>query len=120
MKILWDLKILWETGSRGAKILWDFVSQCEVWHVCNWSGSALFAIKYIDWLRWGLMTHQPLRVILCHLLEKGRKEIEETAEETKEKDRRKEEQEWKWRNRRNKNIPPLPLPATRIAGLAQP
>ena len=30
-----------------------------------------------------------------------------------------EEQEWKWRNRRNKNIPPLPLPTTRIAGLAQ-
>ena len=29
------------------------------------------------------------------------------------------EQEWKWRNRRNKNIPHLPLPATRIAGLAQ-
>ena len=33
MKILWDLKILRETGSRKAKILWDFVSQCEVWHV---------------------------------------------------------------------------------------
>ena len=32
---------------------------------------------------------------------------------------KKEEQEWKWRNRRNKNIPPLPLPTTRIAGLAQ-
>ena len=26
---------------------------------------------------------------------------------------------WKLRNRRNKNIPPLLLPATRIAGLAQ-
>ena len=33
MKIPWDLKILWETGSRKAKILWDFVSQCEVCHV---------------------------------------------------------------------------------------
>ena len=32
---------------------------------------------------------------------------------------KKEEQEWKGRNRRNKNIPPIPLPATRIAGLAQ-
>ena len=31
----------------------------------------------------------------------------------------KEENEWKWRNRRKKNIPHLPLPATRIAGLAQ-
>ena len=33
MKILWNLKILWEMGSRRAKILWDFVSQCEEWHV---------------------------------------------------------------------------------------
>ena len=33
MKILWDLKILWETGSRRTKIQWDFVSQSEVWHV---------------------------------------------------------------------------------------
>ena len=35
MKILWDLKILWEMGSRRAKILQDIVSQCEVWHVCT-------------------------------------------------------------------------------------
>ena len=33
--------------------------------------------------------------------------------------RNSEENEWKWRNRRNKNIPPLPLPAARVAGLAQ-
>ena len=33
------------------------------------------------------MTRQPLRVILCHLLEKGRKEIEEIVEEMKEGDR---------------------------------
>ena len=37
--------------------------------------------------------------------------IEETVEEIKERDREE-------RNR-NKNIPHLPLPATRIAGLAQ-
>ena len=37
----------------------------------------------------------------------------------KETDREEREQEWKWRNRRNKNITPLPLSATRIAGLAQ-
>ena len=29
----------------------------------------------IDWLCWGLTTRQPLRVILCRLPEKGRKEI---------------------------------------------
>ena len=33
------------------------------------------------------MTCQPLWVILCHLPEKGGKEIEETVKETKEKDR---------------------------------
>ena len=38
----------------------------------------------IDWLCWGLTTRQPLRVILCRLPEKGRKEIEEIVEEMKE------------------------------------
>ena len=33
------------------------------------------------------MTLQPLWVILCRLPEKGRKEIEETVGETKERDR---------------------------------
>ena len=33
------------------------------------------------------MTHQPLWVILCHLPEKGRKEIVEIVEEMKESDR---------------------------------
>ena len=33
------------------------------------------------------MTHQPLWVILCHLSEKGRKDIEEIVEEKKERDR---------------------------------
>ena len=75
--------------------------------------------RTIDWLCWGLTTHQPLWVILCRLPETGRKEIEEIVEEMKENTGKKEEQEWKWRNRRNKNIPLLPLPATRIAGLAQ-
>ena len=41
----------------------------------------------IDWLCWGLTTHQPLWVILCRLPEKGRKEIEEIVEEMKERDR---------------------------------
>ena len=37
-----------------------------------------------DWLCWGLTTRQPLWVILCHLPEKGRKEI---VEEMKERNR---------------------------------
>ena len=40
-----------------------------------------------DYLCWGLTTHQPLRVILCCLPEKGRKEIEERVEEMKERAR---------------------------------
>ena len=43
--------------------------------------------KYRFWLCWGLTTRQPLRVILCRLPEKGRKEIEERVEEIKERDR---------------------------------
>ena len=33
------------------------------------------------------MTHQPLWVSLCHLPEKGRREIEEIVEEMKERNR---------------------------------
>ena len=73
----------------------------------------------IDWLCWGLTTRQPLWVILCRLPEKGRKEIEEIVEEMKETIREEIGTGMKVRNRRNKNIPHLPLPATRIAGLAQ-
>ena len=42
---------------------------------------------FIVLLCWGLTTRQPLRVILCRLPEKGRKEIEERVEEMKERDR---------------------------------
>ena len=41
----------------------------------------------VFFLCWGLTTRQPLRVILCRLPEKGRKEIEEGVEEMKERDR---------------------------------
>ena len=64
-----------------------------------------------------LTTRQPLRVILCRLPEKGRKEIEERVEEMKERDREKRGTGMKVK--KQKNIPPLPLPTTRIAGLAQ-
>ena len=72
---------------------------------------------------WSLTTRQPLRVILCRLPEKGRKEIEERVEEMKERDREergtvKKEGQGRKRNR-NESEEPLPLPTTRIAGLAQ-
>ena len=41
----------------------------------------------MSWLCSGLTTRQPLRVILCRLQEKGRKEIEEIVEEMKDGDR---------------------------------
>ena len=41
----------------------------------------------IEKLSSGLTTRQPLRVILCRLPEKGRKEIEEILEEMEERDR---------------------------------
>ena len=41
----------------------------------------------LDWLSWGLMTHQHLWVILCCLPEKGRTKTEETVEEMKDRDR---------------------------------
>ena len=47
--------------------------------------------------------------------ERNGEEIEETVEEMKGRDREEREQEWKW----NKNNPPQPIPAARIAGLAQ-
>ena len=45
----------------------------------------------VNWC-WGLTTRQPLWVILCRLPEKGRKKIEETVEEIKERDREEEQE----------------------------
>ena len=50
----------------------------------------------------GKTTRQPLWVILCRLLEKGRNEIEEIVEEMKERDR--EERGMKGK-KQNENIP---------------
>ena len=52
----------------------------------NWMPTVKAMIVYCL-LCWGLTTRQPLRVILCRLPEKGRKEIEERVEEMKERDR---------------------------------
>ena len=46
---------------------------------------------FSDWSSWGLMTRQPLLVILCRLPEKGRKEI------VKEKKDRDKEERGKWK-----------------------
>ena len=40
----------------------------------------------------GFNDNQPLRVILCHLPDEGRKEIGEIVDEMKERDREEEEQ----------------------------
>ena len=49
----------------------------KIWHI--W-------VQHFFLLCWGLRTCQPLWVILCLLPEKGRREIEETVEEMKERD----------------------------------
>ena len=49
--------------------------------------SAILFFLFVCVLCWGLTTRQPLRVILCRLPQKGRKEIEERVEEMKERDR---------------------------------
>ena len=50
-------------------------------------GMADILVNRFFLLCWGLMTCQPLWVILCHLPEKGRKEKEEIVEEMKQRDR---------------------------------
>ena len=71
----------------------DYTGNCD----SSWTSPSLLFFFFfffveirtcmIDWLCWGLTTCQPLRVILCRLPEKGRKEIEERVEEMKERDR---------------------------------
>ena len=72
----------------------------------NFRNLSTFCIKcwYWDWLCWGLMTCQPLWVILCCVPEKGSKEI--VGKRWKRGTGKKEKQVWNGRNRRNKNIPP--------------
>ena len=77
----------------------------------------LFCFRDFDCV--GLTTRQPLCVILCRLPEKGRKVIEEIVEEIKQRDR---EERNRNENEETEEIcleEHLPLPATRIARLAQ-
>ena len=60
------------------------------------------------------MTCQPLWVILCHLPEKGRREIDEREGHGRKRKMNESEETVEI-----KTFPPLPLPAARIAGLAQ-
>ena len=50
---------------------------------------------------------------------KGEKEIEETVDEMKERDREERGTRMKVKKQGKNNSSPLPLPATRIVGLAQ-
>ena len=60
------------------------------------------------WLCWGLTTRQPLWVILCRLLEKGRKEIEEIVEKMKERDREERGTEMKVKKQKKSTFPLYP------------
>ena len=57
-----------------------------------------------------LTTRQPLRVILCRLPEKGRKEIEERVEEMKERDREERGTGMKVKTEEIKTFPLYPYP----------
>ena len=56
-------------------------------HICKYVYIYIYVCIQILQLCCGLTTRQPLWVILCHLPEKGRREIEEIVEEMKERDR---------------------------------
>ena len=68
---------------------------------------------------WGLTTCQPLWVILCCLPGKGRRQIEQTVDEMKERDRGERKMNESEETEEIKTFPPLLLPAARTAGLAQ-
>ena len=61
----------------------------------TWSPEKLYCIgSYLEhWLWWGLTTHQHLWVILCRLLEQGRKGIEESRDEREGQGRKKNRNE---------------------------
>ena len=67
-------------------------------------------IHHFFWLCWGLTTRQPLRVILCRLPEKGRKEIEERVEEMKEGQGRKRNRNESEETEEIKTFPLYPYP----------
>ena len=61
----------------------SFYLECLKWlwgQPAGWWTYLITCAQYVNWLCWGLTTHQSLWVILCRLLEKGRKEIEEVLE----------------------------------------
>ena len=64
----------------------------------------------IDWLCWGLTTRQPLRVILCRLPEKGRKEIEESRGDEREGQGRKRNRNESEETEEIKTFPLYPYP----------
>ena len=105
-KVSWTLTQLWPLeGEQGFKGIWlsdlDFDPTWPVFELDQDIIKTNILVKFhedrsktvasrgwtIDWLCWGLTTCQPLWVILCHLPEKGRKEIEEIVEEMKKMDR---------------------------------
>ena len=113
VNVLFCLPILTEL----LKVLWTpckKVNSCLIRTILEFKGYA----QCFFWLSWGLMTRQPLWVILCCLPEKERHEIVEIAEEMKETDREERKMNESEETEEIKHFP-LPLPATRIACLAQ-
>ena len=64
------------------------------------------------------MTCQPLRVILCHLLEKGKRDRRDSRGDEREGQGRKRKMNENEETEEIKTFPLSPLPAARTAGLA--
>ena len=74
------------------RLIWPSLSACARRHVFAWHSLYINVIMRYRYVSKALntkeiTTRQPLRVILCRLPEKGRKEIEEIVEEMKAGDR---------------------------------
>ena len=71
---------------------------------------SLDSLEVFFWLCWGLTTRQPLRVILCRLPEKGRKEIGESRGDEREGQGRKRNRNESEETEEIKTFPLYPYP----------
>ena len=86
---------------------------CLIWvyNVCKGLSVPIFKIIPVNFvLCWGLTTRQPLRVILCHLPEKGRKEIGESRGDKREGQGRKRNRNESKETEEIKTFPLYPYP----------
>ena len=82
----------------------------QIKHFIKLKDTDIIVISPQNWLCWGLTTRQPLRVILCRLPEKGRKEIEESRGDEREGQGRKRNRNESEETEEIKTFPLYPYP----------